>query len=120
MQCTDFRHMGYKLSCCGSLGKNLLFKYGLGHCEECRHLKLLQFLKLNVARYFSIYQSQNFADVINGWFLAKLKLFQPDDTSVSVTIDSHGIVVPLLSSTIYLGGQVAVDMIVDIPCKYFL
>ena len=48
------------------------------------------------------------------------KLFQPDDTSVSVTIDSHGIVVPLLSSTIYLGGQVAVDMIVDIPCKYFI
>ena len=48
------------------------------------------------------------------------KLLQPDDTSVTVTIDSHGIVVPLLSSSIYLGGQVAVDMIVDIPCKYFI
>ena len=35
----DFRPMGYKLSCCGSLsktvfdlGKNLLFKSVLGHC----------------------------------------------------------------------------------------
>ena len=52
--------------------------------------------------------------------LLNWKLFQPDDTSVTVTIDSHGIVVPLLSSTIYLGGQVAVDMIVEIPCKYFI
>ena len=43
--------------------------------------------------------------------------FQPGDTTVNVTIDSHGIVGPLLSDTIYLGGQVAVDMIVEIPCK---
>ena len=32
----DFRPIGYKLSCCGSiaLGKNLLFKSGLGHCAK--------------------------------------------------------------------------------------
>ena len=54
------------------------------------------------------------------YVLPNWKIFQPDDTSVTVTIDSHDIVVPLLSSTIYLGGQVAVDMIVDIPCKYFI
>ena len=30
----DFRPMGYKLSCCGSLGKNLLFKSILGRCAE--------------------------------------------------------------------------------------
>ena len=30
----DFRPMGYKLSCCGSLclGKDFLFKSALGHC----------------------------------------------------------------------------------------
>ena len=37
----DFRPMGYKLSCCGSLwsslGKNLLFKSALGHCDKCGH-----------------------------------------------------------------------------------
>ena len=33
----DFKPMGYKLSCCGivfGLGKNLLFKSILGHCEQ--------------------------------------------------------------------------------------
>ena len=28
----DFRPMRYRLSCCGSQGKNLLFKSVLGHC----------------------------------------------------------------------------------------
>ena len=32
----DFRPMGYKLSCCGSIwsGKNLLFKSILGRCDR--------------------------------------------------------------------------------------
>ena len=29
----DLRPRGNKLSCCDSLGKKLLFKYVLGHCE---------------------------------------------------------------------------------------
>ena len=44
----DFKPMVYKLSCCGSLGKNLLFKFVLGHCG-------IKFLSLETLILIKIY-----------------------------------------------------------------
>ena len=50
----DIRPMGYRLSCCGSLGKDFLFKSILGHCDTV--FKIIQLnLQKNVNITVSMY-----------------------------------------------------------------
>ena len=45
----DIRPMGYRLSCCGSLGKDFLFKSILGHCDT-----VFKIIQLNLQKNVNI------------------------------------------------------------------
>ena len=44
----DFRPIGYKLSCCGSLGKDLIFESVLGHCDMKSNMSSFDWTRQNL------------------------------------------------------------------------